>query len=183
MRIDGYLTLFEGDPTKATIKGETTDQVFGQTIEINGFDCGSGGSESEELLNPGEGAVKKVKAQYAKFGFKIDKEVDRASPFLFQAYCLTISKNIVAKKNYFPHARVSFRHSGQMDAVEYAVYEFLGVIVTSYSLNCSSDGKAKESVSFRFKGCMMEYVLQTGVGGGGAKRELMGWDYRANTRL
>ncbi len=180
MKIDAFLELQDFDKR---LKGESQDVEHAKAIEISQFDFGGQGGDLDELLkkNPALGLRKEL---FAKFGFSIDKEVDRASPLLFEAYCHTFSKNIVRQKNLFPFATVTFRKAGGPDGVplEYLRIEFENVILTSYTLQSEGEGTATESLDFCFQACRMEYVPQEKTGDAKPVMALKGWDYADNAK-
>lgn len=184
-KADGFLKIYTGvgaGGSVGTLRGESLDSLFAEAIAISDFDVGSADSEAEEILNPTDKAGNKVSAQYAKFGFKITKECDRASPYLFKAYCLTFSKRKVEKQNLFAVAEVTFRKAGGPKPVEFLTLSFGGVIVTSYSLSVDDDGMTKETVGFRFQACDMVYAQQTPAGTQAPPPEKKGWSYAVNER-
>lgn len=182
MKIDAYLVL-EKEANTVTLKGESQDSVFGKALALTDFEFGSPSTEFDDLLNR-SATDKKFTAQYAKFGFGIDKELDRASPYLFQAYCMTYSGKVTQSQQIFARATVTFRKaSGEENPLTFLEMVFTGVVVVSYSVNFGEDGKAKESVGFRFKTCQIEYTPQTETGAGGVPLAARGWNYQLNTKI
>ena len=119
--------------------------------------------------------------KFAKIGFSIDKEVDLATPGLFQAYCLTYSKNLELENRVFGIATVTFRKaSGNEDPLEYLTYRFENVIVTSYKLNTDKEGRMKESIDFRFTACSVKYTPQQKTGEGSPPSEMKGWNFETS---
>lgn len=180
MKIDAFLQLESNDKR---VKGEAADHAFFEAIEIFDFDVGSAATEFDDLLNPGTGEMKSQRAQYAKFGFDIEKEVDKASPFLFQAFCTTFSGNLIDRKNIFNEATVTFRKAGAEEPMEFLQMLFKSVVVTSYTLTAKEDGKTTEKISFRFKACQMQYVTQAATGGLDRVREVKGWNFVTNRKI
>jgi type VI protein secretion system component Hcp len=182
MKIDAYLVL-EKEAGTVSLKGESQDSVFGKAIALTDFEFGSASTEFDDLLNR-SGQDKAFTAQYAKFGFGVDKELDRASPYLFQAYCMTYSGKVTQSQQVFARATVTFRKvSGDEAPLTFLELAFTGVVVVSYSVNIGEDGKAKESVGFRFKTCQLEYTPQTAAGKGGVPLAPRGWNYQLNTKI
>jgi type VI protein secretion system component Hcp len=182
MKIDAYLVL-EKETNAVTLKGESLDSAFAKALALTDFEFGSPSTEFDDLLNR-SGTDKKFTAQYAKFGFSIDKELDRASPYLFQAYCLTYSGKVTQSQQIFARATVSFRKaSGGEEPLTFLEMVFTGVVVVSYSVNFGEDGKGKESVGFRFKTCQLQYTPQTAEGTGSVPLAPRGWNYQLNTKI
>lgn len=180
MKIDAVL-LIQLDETRrksSRLAGELADRWYASAIGISQFDFGGSDETNETELAGGKADTAST---FGKIGFGVTKELDRASPALFNAYCVTYAKDKKEGINYFPRVDVIFRKVGTGDPQEYTVFEFEGVLLTSYSLQIGDDGAGKESVKFRFETCKMRYRMQEADGRLAASPEIKGWNYKTNT--
>jgi type VI protein secretion system component Hcp len=181
VKIDAYLWLVPSKGGQSGwLRGESADFVYSEKIAVASFDIVSA-AEFDDVLNPTDESGKKISATYAPIGFKIDKEVDRASPFLFKAYVQLFSKLIKPESPPFSSAQVIFRKAGDSTPVEYMTMYFVNLVVTSFSLSCGEDGASKESVGFRFQGSAIAYTPQTAAGTAGSERGEKGWSFAKNS--
>jgi type VI protein secretion system component Hcp len=94
--------------------------------------------------------------------FQIIKQLDWSSADLFQAYC---SVQNPEKKIVFESAVLSLRKTTGGKEATYLEFHFTDVAVAQYTLEISSDAKFRETISFSFGACRMEYKPQTKTGG------------------
>jgi type VI protein secretion system component Hcp len=182
MKVDAYMQLFSGlklSPT-GTVGGEALDEMFPHAIQIHSFSLGS--ADSTEVVEKEEKQTgTKGQSPYAPFGFKVTKELDTSSAYLFRAYAWTYSGQPATKKqNRFPKAVLTFRKTGEREPVVYLIMTFENVVVTSWGLGVKESGEPDEDVSFRFQKVLMTYIPQEKTGTADAPREEKGWDFSTN---
>jgi type VI protein secretion system component Hcp len=199
---DGFLKLVrDGQP----VKGESSDADFKDIIELLSFEFGSSQSFEDdyyavqkvsdrrqsgmERMRESVGG-KGVKAMVQGFEnlqkfegkdlseedacqFKITKLLDWSSPDLFQAYC---SVQNPERKIVFDSAQVSMRKTTGGKSKTYLEFHFGEVAVASYSIDISGDAAFKETISFSFGRCRMEYKPQDKAGSLGTLIQA-GWSF------
>ena len=155
--IDGYM-YFVGEGKRKTrtgstmkvgiIKGECQDAIMtkANAFAINTFswDTKPSGTEGKDRQDVS------VKVE----PFKITKEVDEATPLLFQASVLRAS---------FDAAHVVFRKAGGDKHFKFLRFRFTNVIIESWALDYSGEVPT-ETVSFSFTWCEIRYKPQSHQG-------------------
>lgn len=181
MKIDAFLDL---KPTAAKLSGESTDKVFTKSIQITEFDTGRSHTRGSGDLPP---MSDKLANMYAPFVFQVRKDVDAATPHLFDAYCTTWAGWIVPGVNQFTQADISFRKAGEKTVTATAIskpvylkFTFEKLLLISYSLGSSYDGVPTETVKFAFQTVKLRYEQQTQAGGTKPPPEMKGWDFAGN---
>lgn len=154
MSFDAFLTF---DPA---VEGESVVPEYEKATEILSFSLGGHNS-----INKSGGGMSAGKSDVS--AFSIMKKTDKASVPLMTK-CLD--------GTHFTKATVTFRKAGG-DQLEYLVYEFEEVYVSSVQWSGSSGGDdvPTESVSFEFKVIHMRYIPQRPDGTPGDALELA-WD-------
>lgn len=133
------------------LTGESTRAGFEGQTQLESFSWGASNSTSMGSSGPG-GGVGKAKLD----AFQCTKATDLTSPPLFQACC---------SGKHFPRAKVTLRKAGGESPVNYLVYEFEKVFVSSIQW---SDGGGEspptESVQLSFGKVTITYTSQTDAG-------------------
>ncbi len=133
MAVDMFLKL--GD-----IKGESLDDKHKDEIEILSFSFGI----SQTLAAGGGGAGGKVSMQ----DFRVVKNVDTASPDLFDATC---------SGKHIPDGVFTVRRAGHKESLDFYKVSFENVFVTSVGPGGNaSDGSPMEQVSLNFASVKVE---------------------------
>jgi type VI secretion system secreted protein Hcp len=158
--------LFEPDPSNKLPlpKGEST--VVKDAIEVDSFDFGIQNQISIGAATTGAGAGK------ATFhDFTIKKQVDAASPFLFEASATGGHYNIV---------RLVLRRSGvQGSGKPYLVFTFKLVAVKSIDWSGSGGDRPVEQVAFEYGSLVVTYMKQNPDGSLGSPTST-GWNRVTN---
>jgi len=94
--------------------------------------------------------------------FSITKQVDEASPILFEAYC---SGTTPASQYEWPTGVVHLRRPSATAPLTFLKMTFEMVAVYKYTLSTSGDDFPVESVEFSFWSWAMEYYQQLSSGG------------------
>ncbi len=105
--------------------------------------------------------------------FEITKQLDRSSPALFRAYCSTHS---LTTREVFDTATVTLRKASGDARVAYLVLTFNDVVTVGYTLSVDSSAFPRETVTFSFAKCKMEYKPQNDDGTLGAAIRT-GWNF------
>jgi type VI protein secretion system component Hcp len=190
MALDAYLELLKADGKTPVIKGECLDYHFGDDqfpMVLQSFSLESQADLSQEDALKSKGGEDEGNL----FSFTIVKEVDKATPYLFYAYCHYASKN-PQKPNplEIALARVTIRKAagimkGQGGGVQarvlgFLVYEFRDVAIKSWKLdNKDGDDLPEEEVEFTFNAVRVTYTPQKSTGEG-ATAIPRSWNFTAN---
>jgi len=136
------------------ITGESQDAKHRDEIELL---SAAFGVVSAGVAGPGTGTNKPGKVQ----DIIITKRTDRSSTALMQC---AVSGKVIKK------GKITFRKSGEPDALEYMTIEMENVIVTSFTITTDVKGNPVESVTLSFTRMTVTYTPQgsTGGPGGGA---------------
>jgi len=136
-----------------TVKGESTDSKFKDSIEVASW---SWGLTQSGTTHAGQGSgAGKVNVQDLSF----TKFVDTASPVLLQHCC---------KGQHFSKATLTMRKAGSSPLV-YLVIELKNVLISSVSLaTAASDDRQTEVVTLNFGQFSYSYTPQKADGSGGA---------------
>jgi type VI protein secretion system component Hcp len=177
MPLDGYLQILDKG-NKAAIKGEALDKAFAGAIAITSFELDSQVDlGTKDLTTPQE-------SRASFFTFSIEKDVDAATPFLFQAYAEFWSSTTTegAEKNpnggKFDKAKVTLRKPGGKFPVEYMTFEFEEIWVKSWELKTKEgDELPEEQVEFCCNACTIKYFPQR-VDGSAGSMVPGAWDFR-----
>jgi len=164
MAFDAFLKL--GDGSKA--KGESTDANHGGEIEIQSFSIGASNSSTVGSGTTGSGGGK---AQFQPF--TVTKKVDKSSAVLLQ---------MCSSGDHFPTATLTLRKAGGKKALEYLIYTFTQVYVTSITTSGASQDQADapgETIAFTYASVHEKYTPQNQDGSGGSPIE-GGWDLTRN---
>lgn len=143
--------MFDAFLQIAGLQGESTRAGFEGQTQLEGFSWGASNSHSMGSSGPG-GGVGKAKLDL----FNCTKATDLTSPPLFQACC---------SGKHFPTAKVTLRKAGGESSVNYLVYEFEKVFVSSIRW---SDGGGEspptETVELSFGKVTITYTSQADTG-------------------
>jgi len=161
MAFDAFLKI-EG------IKGESVDAKHKDEIVLDSFSWGVANSGAGYAGSAGRGTGKSSPTD-----FSIVKKVDTSSPGLFAA---------CASGQHTKSMIVTVRKAGGT-ALEYLVYKFHDVMVSSYQAGGSSMGDIpQENVSFNYAKVEISYVPQDSKGA--AKSPVgTGWDFSQNLKV
>jgi len=208
--IDAFLELKKRG--KPAIEGETLDKVFGaahrRAMQLNSFtlesqiDLASRESASappstapgttsgrglldssgtdDDLLGGGD--------EEDFFTFTIEKDVDNATPHLFQFYCKHWTSTRSPGKvpdgdDIFDEAKVTVRKASGKAPIEYLVFEFRGVWIKSWELKGKGDELPDEQIEFAFDACQMRYWPQKLTGARGVMIPSGFFDFRASNKM
>jgi type VI secretion system secreted protein Hcp len=162
MAFDSFLKL-DG------VTGESQKENHAGEIELMSFSWGAANPSS---MGGGTGSGSgKVTVQ----DFSIVKRTDSASPVLFQKCC---------DGTTFATATVTLQKSAGDSPIQYLVYNFTNVYVTSVQWSGSGGGgddSPMESCSFTFETCSIDYTPQNDDGSAGSPVH-GGWDMGANKK-
>jgi type VI secretion system secreted protein Hcp len=169
---DAFLELKQGG--KNVCEGETLDETFRAkgAIQLTGFSLESKVDLSYEQS---EGSAKDPGKT---FTIKIKKEMDKASPDLFRAYCMHATK----KEKSFDKAILTVRKAGGATPLEFLVLELGSVTLQSYNIESDEDAVPEETFHLAFGTLMIKYYPQKGSGGTGAMKP-GGWDFGKHEAL
>lgn len=164
MSFDAFLVI-------DTVTGESTDKAHKGAIEIYSF---SFGASNPTTIGSSSGGAGAGKVQLSSFSLM--KKSDKTSPVLFQA---------CAMGTHYKTATVYLRKAGGTSPVEYLIYTFSMVFVSSiqWSGSAGGDDTPAESVSFEYGGLKIDYQPQGPDGKplGGAIHG--GWDVTTNKAI
>lgn len=147
------------------VDGES--QAKGHESEIDVFSYSLGASNPSSVGTGSGSGAGKVDIS----SISIQKQVDFASPKLFQKCC---------EGKHFDSATLTVREAGGDSPLEYLVVKMKQVFVDSVSWGgASGGGKPSESVSLSFAQVNVKYVAQSKTGGE-AKKDEAGWDLQKN---
>jgi type VI secretion system secreted protein Hcp len=148
------------------ITGESQKDGHQDEIEIFSFSNGASNTSSV-AMGTGSGAGK---VDLSSISFQ--KQVDTASPQLFQACCS--GKHIATGK-------LTCREAGGDSTVDYFTYDLSEVFIDSVSWGGAEGGggKPSESVSLSAKKLVVTYLPQNADGTQGTKQQ-GGWDVSLN---
>jgi len=148
------------------IEGESKIKGFDKKIDILAWSWGM--SQSGTFHGGGGGGSGKVNVQDLSF----TKWVDKASTPLM-LHC--------ANGKHVPKCKLTVRKAGGDDPVNYIVITMDNCIVTSVSTGGSGgEDRLTENVTLNFEKVTVDYMKQTGKGGGETGGTLK-WDIAANT--
>ena len=150
------------------IKGESVDAKHKEEIVLDSFSWGVTQSGADYAGSAGRGTGKASPSD-----FSIVKKVDSSSPGLFAA---------CAAGTHTPTMIVTMRKAGGQP-LEYLVYKFYDVMVSSYQAGGSSGSDLpQESVSFNYSKVEISYTPQDSKGA--AKSPMgTGWDFSKNQKV
>ncbi len=152
------------------VSGESTDSVHSGEIELLSFSWGAANPTSAGFgTGSGTGKV-------SVHDFSVVKRSDVASPTLFLKCC---------NGTHIPSAVVTLRKAAGDSPVEYLVYTFTNVFVSSIQWSGSgggADDSPMESASFSFETCQIQYTPQQDTGSGGTA-VTAGWNVGTNTKM
>lgn len=147
-----------------TIKGESKDAVYKESIDVLSWSWGESNSGSAHV-GGGAGAGK-VNVQ----DLTLTKWVDKASPTLF---------NMCAKGTHIPEMTLIVRKAGDKP-LDYLVIKLGEVMVTSISTGGSGgEDRLTENVSFNFAAIQITYTEQKPDGSKGTATPF-GWNVAQN---
>ena len=215
MPLDAFLELRD-ERDKPAVDGECRDKVFGaahrKAMSLNEFSL-----DSKVDLIPREATKKPVstgtKTNTTQIGqssfdndlddlmddlddtdddqefftFTIKKDVDNASPQLYQAYCknwtasTSHDPNQVKDDGKFASAKVTIRKSGGGSPIEYLVFEFREVWVKSWELKSDAENLPDEEIEFGFNAMQIRYYPQQSTGARGQEMPTGFWDFRSDS--
>lgn len=204
MALDAFLELWKQG--KRPIEGESADAQFPGAIELENFEFGPEGAKElkeqqrAEAQEAFEQRKQKLEAQMSgqtymrprnsggggnnaldKFNFTVKKNMDKSSPALFLAFCLSSSLKHEQTHRPFDHARVSIRKAGGNMPRTYLVFEFRDVHVVQYKVTIPKDAIPEEDITFGFSACALKYSPQKP--GGELDAEIpSGWDFKSQER-
>ncbi len=145
MAVDMFLKL-------DTVDGESIDSVHKGEIDILAFSWGASQGGTMHLATGG--GAGKVNVQ----DVTITKYVDKATAKLWKAVCAG---------DHFATATLTVRKAGGTAPVEYLVFTFEQIIITSVSTGGSGgEERLTETASLNFAICKFEYKGQDGAGVG-----------------
>ncbi len=150
------------------VKGEATRKGHEEQIEVLSFSFG--GNNAASVGHGSGGGAGRVSLS----DFQIMKMTDASSTDLFQKMC---------SGKHYPKAKLTMYKAGGDEPLDYLVYEFEELFVTSINWAGSQGGDAipMESVSFAFGKVTINYKIQNEDGT--AKGTVPGsWDIRTNTK-
>jgi type VI secretion system secreted protein Hcp len=160
MAVEMFLKLKDDVPGEVKASGHEGE------IGILSFSFGANNPSSVASGSTGRGAGK-VDLQ----NLSIHKEVDLASPVLFQHCC---------SGTHFDEATLIVREAGGKDPVEYWTMKMKQVFVDTISWGASSGGgKPGETVNLSFTECKITYWSQSEKGAKDKKAEA-GWNVQTN---
>lgn len=152
------------------VKGESTDDVLKDSIEVYSFSFGASNPASIESGTGGGGA-----GRASISSFNVMKRTDKSSPILFQACCLG---------QHYEKAEVQIRKAAGKDGKQaaYLLYEFGHVFVDSIQWSGSSGGDAypTESLSLSFGDVKIKYFAQEAGGKLATTPQQAGWSIVTN---
>ena len=159
MTLVDYFLKIDGIP------GESLDSKHKGEIQLESFSWG----ETQEAALPagGGGGAGKVHVQDLHVAMKYNK----ASPLLLLT-CAT--------GQHLKSAVLTARRAGK-DALEFLVYKFTDLLVSSYQTSAPFDQVPMDQVSFNFGKIQVEYRQQL-PDGKPAPPVQAGWDVKANRR-
>jgi type VI secretion system secreted protein Hcp len=148
-----------------TVKGESTDSKFKDSIEVMSW---SWGLTQSGTTHAGQGSgAGKVNVHDLSF----TKYVDTSSPVLLQHCC---------KGKHFSKATLTMRKAGSTPLV-YLVIELKNVLISSVSLaTAASDDRQTEVVTLNFGQFSYSYTPQKADGSGGAAIQTT-WNIASNS--
>jgi len=164
MPFDAFLKI-------ATVPGESTDDKHKEWIEILSYHWGASQAAGGAASMTGAHTGQRVDIS----DFSLVKQLDKASPKLFQACCTG---------EHIADVTLELCKAGG-DKQKYMTYKFTDVLVSSVRPGGSShstDALPLEEVSFRFSKCQLEYIPidKTGKPQGQVPA---GWDLAANKKV
>ncbi|MGF1580237.1 MAG: type VI secretion system tube protein Hcp [Gemmataceae bacterium] len=191
MSIDAFLELLN-DSGNPAIKGECLDREFSDgALQLVDFELQAQGELDAAYAHKldlerddKEEKARQDKAKLSLFTFTITKEIDAATPFLFQAFCERWSAKPKDKQQgKFAKARVSVRKAGGTPFT-YLQYEFTDVHIYSWELsNKDGDDLPEETVEFCATGYNMLYFPQSTSGRQARTRPFeAGWTFREDRK-
>jgi type VI secretion system secreted protein Hcp len=156
--VDIFLKLSNG------IDGESQDKGHKGQIQIDSVSFGA--TQQANFAYGGGGGAGKV----AFTEMHLTKQLDKASPNLF--------KNL-AKGSHIDEAVITLRKAGG-EQVEYCVFTFKQLIVSSQQISGSQGAVFMESVSLSFAEFKMEYKEQDEKGALSKGAVVGGWNVQTN---
>jgi len=177
MAVDAFMEMMGPN---GTIKGESTDETFKDTIEIKHFElsCRSASDMADDEDEDEDEAKKKKKKKKkgkddgkGSFTLKVKKESDAATPDLIQSYCENLGEAI----KRLPKVRINLRKpqpkesqaAGKKRDLVYFILTLYDVYVVNYTMSLEGETSIPtETVEFAFTGCRMRYLPQEATGSG-----------------
>jgi type VI secretion system secreted protein Hcp len=155
MAIDSFLYFSEEPGSAPKIEGETQDSQYKKggsktprgAFEINSY---SFGVENVATIGSKSGGAGAGKANFDVF--EIAKNVDSASPYIFQA--------CTVGAHYDSVTLALRRAGGQQDIQPYIVFTFKLVFLTSVKWSGSGDDVPEETIQFAYGALKVEYSRQ-----------------------
>ena len=163
----GLFLKIDGLPGETTIKGESTDKTIPRSdagyLKIDSFSLGAHGASNIGSQSSGAGAGK------ATFeSFTITKQIDSASPKLFQA---------AATGQHFPDATLFFTHKVKGGQQNYLEIKLFNLGISSIQDGTSPSGTPEEQVTFNFLKIEETYLQNKGA------PVTVGWNLVTNKAL
>lgn len=150
------------------IKGESVDAKHKDEVVLESFSWGVANSGAGYAGSAGRATGKSSPSD-----FSVVKKIDKSSPDLFAA---------CASGKHTKVMTVTVRKAGGKP-LEYLVYKFSDVMVSSYQAGGSSGGDLPvESVSFNYAKVEISYVPQDSKGAGMSPVGT-GWDFSQNVKV
>lgn len=162
MAFDAFLKIKD-------IKGESVDDKHKDEIVLESFSWG--------VANTGAGyagSAGRATGKSSPTDFSVMKKIDKSSPDLFAA---------CASGKHTAEMIVTVRKATGDKPLEYLVYKFNDVMVSSYQAGGSSGGDLPvETVSFNYAKVQISYVPQDAAGKGMSPVGT-GWDFSKNVKV
>jgi type VI secretion system secreted protein Hcp len=148
--------------------GESTDTTYSKWLAIRSFDFGVTNNSKITSDAPGSGSGKPNLS-----GMNFTKNIDGASPGLYQACCLG---------SHFKTATINVRRSGGAQYV-YLTISLTEVYITSYSCSGSEGSETPfESFTLTFASILVQYTGQATSGTETAKVPAASYDLTKNAK-
>jgi type VI secretion system secreted protein Hcp len=145
MSVDIFLKLDD-------IKGESRDDKHKDEIEVLAWSWGA--SQSGTMHSGSGGGAGRASVQ----DLSVTKYIDKASPNLLLATC---------SGKHYKEAKLVVRKAGGESPLEYLIYTFKELLVSSISTGGSGgEDRLTENVSLNFAEFKMEYIAQKADGTG-----------------
>lgn len=110
------------------------------------------------------------------FKFDVTKGVDSSSPALYLAYCKFAQRNDKTESVFKTGKLWMRRAGGSTGHIDFLVWEFTNLHITSFEWKCGGDGIPSEEIRFTFATCRVIYTPQELTGQ--AKTAIpAGWDF------
>ncbi len=167
MAFDAFLEFKHGG--KNVCEGETLDQQFSSkgAIQLISFNLQSKVDLSEDPVKP-------RRPDQKFFILKLKKDIDKASPDLFRAYCMHATN----KAKSFDQAILTVRKAGGAKPLDYLVFDFRNVTLQTYKLeNADKDSEPEEAIDLAFAALEIIYYPQLASGGGSAAPKRGAWHF------